>query len=279
MLANHKQMIDMVLRFAENDNRIVGLALGGSYITNSMDEFSDLDFIVVTKSESYEEIMEERFRIVKNFGKLLTAFTGEHVGESRLIICLYDSPILHVDFKFVSVDDVSQRIENPAILYELDDCLTEAFAKEIAVFPTPDLQWIEDRFWVWIHYAATKIARNELFEVIHFLSFLRQVVISPLIQMKNGILPRGVRKIEIDIPSEIDTLNKTVATHDISSCISAVQASIDLYIELREHHAYVSFHKNNKAEEIAIGFFMEIANKLNVIQTVESKNTFTMEFS
>jgi predicted nucleotidyltransferase len=259
VLNKHNQMINKVLQFVENDDRIAGLALGGSYITNSMDEFSDLDFVVVTKTESYKEIMSERLNIVKHFGKLLSAFTGEHVGEPRLVICLYASPLLHVDFKFVSIDDSSHRIENPTILYQDDNCLSKAFMKETAVFPIPKLQWIEDRFWVWIHYAATKIARGELFEVIDFLSFLRQVVISPLLQMKNGKLPRGVRKIEMDIPNEIDALKKTIAIHEISSCISAVQASIDLYIALRECHRHVGFYQHDEAETIAIEFFNEIA--------------------
>lgn len=262
VLAKHKQMIDKVLQFAQSDDRIVGLALGGSYITNSMDEFSDLDFIIVTKTECYENIMNERLRIVDYFGKLLSAFTGEHVGEPRLIICLYDDPLLHVDFKFVSVNDMLKRVENPIILYELNHCITDAIAIEAAVFPSPDIQWIEDRFWVWIHYATTKLARQELFEVIDFLSFLRQAVISPLLLMKHGKLPRGVRKIEIDIPDEIKSLEKTVAIHEINSCIRALQASIDLYIELREYQGDTVFHKQVEAERMAIGYFNEISNRL-----------------
>lgn len=259
----HKQMIDKVLQFAKNDDRIVGLALGGSYITNSMDEFSDLDFIIVTKAECYEDIEDERLKIVAYFGKLLSAFTGEHVGEPRLIICLYNDPLLHVDFKFMSVNDISKRVEDPTVLYELNNCITDAFSKEAAVFPTPDIQWIEDRFWVWIHYVTTKLARKELFEVIDFLSFLRQTVISPLLLMKHGKLPRGVRKIEIDIPMEINSLEKTLAIHEISSCIYAIQESINLYKKIREYHAIS--HKHVEAERIAIDYFNEISKDYSVI--------------
>jgi hypothetical protein len=31
---------------------------------------------------------------------LLVGFTGEHVGEPRVLICLYGPPVLHVDLKF-----------------------------------------------------------------------------------------------------------------------------------------------------------------------------------
>ena len=58
------------------------------------------------------------------------------------------------------------------------------------------MQWFEDRFWIWVHYATIKIARGELFETIEFISFLRETVIGPMLQIKNGYLPKGVRKIE-----------------------------------------------------------------------------------
>ena len=35
--------------------------------------------------------MDKRFEIIKSFGEPLSAFIGEHVGEPRLIIALYDA--------------------------------------------------------------------------------------------------------------------------------------------------------------------------------------------
>ncbi len=255
----HVQMIEKVLRFIKNDSRFVGLAVGGSYITNSMDEFSDLDFILVSKATYYEQVMEERMSIAEAFGELLSAFTGEHVGEPRLVICLYDSPMLHVDFKFVSIDDVAKRVEDPIILYQKDNCLTDVFAKEKAVYPAVKLQWIEDRFWVWVHYAAVKIGRGELFEVIGFLSFLRETVLSPLIFMKHGKLPRGVRKIEAEMPEYMEVLNKTVAVHDIDSCIDCVYVTISLYRLLRSELAHEGLVRRNQAEEKSVDYFEQIA--------------------
>lgn len=257
----YEAMIQKVLRFAEQDERIIGLTLGGSYVTREMDEYSDLDFVVVIKSESYEQVMRDRFTIVEGFGKLLAAFSGEHVGEPRLIICLYNSPALHVDFKFVAIGDAGKRVENPIVLYQADSCLSEAFSREEAKFPIPDLQWIEDRFWVWIHYAAAKIGRGELFEAVDFLSFLRQTVISPLILMKNGKPPRGVRKVETDAPNDIEALVKTIAIHEKNSCVKAVQACVDLYIPLRKYHAQQGFSKRIEAEKVAITFLDEVSRQ------------------
>ena len=41
-------------------------------------------------------------------------FTGEHVGESRVLICLYGPPLLHVDLKFVSLSDAAMGRQETA---------------------------------------------------------------------------------------------------------------------------------------------------------------------
>lgn len=251
----HQQMVDKVITVIRNDRRFAGIAIGGSYITNTMDEFSDLDFIFIIKNEFYQELLKERFSFIEKFGDLLSAFTGEHVNEPRVLICLYDNPMLHVDCKFVSVEDFPNRVEDPVILYQENNYLSDALSKRKAAYPVPKLQWIEDRFWVWVHYAAAKIGRNELFEVIDFLSFLRQIAISPLILMKQGKLPRGVRKIETDAPEYVIALEKTVPIHEVNSCINAVRATIDLYLELREHHAEIDFVRHAKAEKKSLAYF------------------------
>ena len=62
-----------------------------------------------------DEVMHERKSIASSLGRLAGAFTGEHVGEPRLLICLYDNPVLHVDLKFVNLFDAAVRIENPVM--------------------------------------------------------------------------------------------------------------------------------------------------------------------
>lgn len=180
MTKTQQEMIQKVLEFSKRDSRIIGLAISGSYITKSLDEYSDLDFLIVVDDKSYEEVIEERLLIVEQFGTLVSAFTGEHVGEPRLIISLYDSPILHVDFKFTTLDGLLDRVEDSAILYEENNCITKIYSKKEAHFPTPDLQWIEDRFWIWVHYACTKIGRRELFETIDFFIFFKTISTCPI---------------------------------------------------------------------------------------------------
>ena len=70
---------------------MIGLAIGGSWLTNEIDQFSDLDLILVTKDKISNE-PSKMHEYANRFGKVLSAFTGEHVGEPRLLICLYDEP-------------------------------------------------------------------------------------------------------------------------------------------------------------------------------------------
>ena len=89
----------------------------------------------------------------RHFGDLISGFTGEHVGEPRVLICLYDKPLLHVDIKFLTLPEFYDRVENPVVLFERNNQLSDIINSTNAVWPQPDFQWIEDRFWTWVHYA------------------------------------------------------------------------------------------------------------------------------
>jgi len=216
-----------------HDTRIVGVAIGGSYLNDSMDEFSDLDLVIAVESRDYDEVMDNRREIAASFGVLLAAFTGEHVGEPRLLICLYDEPLVHVDLKFVALDDIAKRVENPAILWERVGRMSQALKHGKAEFPSPDAQWIEDRFWVWVHYIAVKIGRGELFEAIDGFSFLRGKVLGPLCLHRAGGCPSGVRRIETVAPEFAHRLRGTLASYDAADCFRALRVCVELYRSLR----------------------------------------------
>ena len=258
----HKSFIDNSIKIFKEDLRIVGVAAGGSYITNEMDDYSDVDLIIAIYSDHYKEVMEERFKIAEKLGMILSAFTGEHVGEPRLLICLYGPELLHVDLKFVALNEIANRVEDPIILWERNNCISETLQLSEAKFPMPSLQWIEDRFWIWVHYGATKIGRGEIFETIEFISFMRQVVIGPLLLMRNGKLPRGVRKIEFDATDSIDLLKETIPSYSIESCIKSLNIIIKMYLDLREYFVTEDFIKRTQAESYSKDYLNRIIAKL-----------------
>jgi hypothetical protein len=214
-------------------HNVLGLAVGGSWIDNQIDEFSDVDLIAITEkriSDSFDKMYE----FASKLGNLLNAFTGEHVGEKRLLICMYDSPLIHVDIKFVTLEEFKYRVEDPVILWDKNGSIKEIIDSTKSSWPELDYQWIEDRFWTWIHYAALKLGRGEYFEALDFLSFLRITVLSPLMQIKNGQLPRGLRKVEYTFNAQdLNYLEHTVPVYTKESITNAIENAITLYRGLR----------------------------------------------
>lgn len=228
--------LEQILASLKKDERLLGVAIGGSYLSGDMDEYSDLDLAIIVEEVHYEQVLNERQQIASDLGSLLAAFTGEHVGEPRLLICLYDDPLVHVDLKFLLLQDFkTDRVENPIILWERGNLLTCAVVENPQDYPPIDLQWIEDRFWVWVHYGATKLGRGELFECIDFLSDLRRQVLAPLAKVQAGHLPRGVRKLEKELPHQLADFCQTLpAKHDADEIAQALQHTIRFYCQLRD---------------------------------------------
>ncbi|UED77482.1 nucleotidyltransferase domain-containing protein [Brevibacillus sp. DP1.3A] len=247
----HDRFIEQAIEYVSQDQRLIGLLAGGSMMYGEMDEYSDLDLIIVYNYAFRNEIMEQRFRIAERLGNLLSAFTGEHVGEPRLLICLYGPAPLHVDLKFVQLEELESRVENPLILWERGSGIAMILSKTSPSLSFPDPQWIEDRFWVWVHYCATKLGRGELFELIDTLTFMRNAVLGPLVLIRNGHSPRGVRKLEKYAIKELEELKGTIPIHSFESCYQALKNTIKMYQSLRQGSEIVP---RKEAERVSIEF-------------------------
>ena len=104
--------VEAVIAAIKDDPRVVGLTAGGSAVTGTMDEFSDLDLVVICCDEHQPELLAGAPAFAAGLGPLLACFTGEHVGEPRLLVALYGPPPVHVDLKFVADSQLDQRVEN-----------------------------------------------------------------------------------------------------------------------------------------------------------------------
>jgi Nucleotidyltransferase domain len=253
-----KDFANKVVEIVKQDAAVIGLAAGGSFITNELDEYSDLDLILITKQKIAGD-KNKMLEYAHSFGDFITGFTGEHVGEPRVLICLYDNPLLHVDIKFLTLPEFFERVENPVILFERDNQLTKVISTTKAEWPPLDYQWIEDRFWTWVHYACLKIGRGELLEAFDFLSFLRMTVLSPLMQVKNKKQPRGLRRVETELNlSDMENLKITIAQYNRASIIKALDNSVSIYKSLRRKLYTDGILLQAKAEKKAMGYLKQI---------------------
>src|SRR5215203_5163363 len=228
-----QEFVERATKIWSRDKSVIGLAVGGSWLTNEIDEFSDLDLILITK-EKITGNTAKMLEYAQQPGGFLSGFTGEHVGEPRVLICLYDNPVLHVDIKFLTLSEFHQRIETPTILFDTDDQLKTIIEQTESKFPHPDYQWIEDRFWIWVHYALLKMGRGEYLEALDFFGFLRMVVFGPLLHIKNGNLPRAVRKVETQLKEkDLNDLKLTIPAYARQSLLISLRNSVSLYRQLR----------------------------------------------
>lgn len=251
--AHLRPLADAVVAAATADPRMLAVVAGGSIATGTSDEHSDLDLVLVCTPEAHQECIAGAKEFAGRLGSLLTAFTGEHVGEPRLLIALYGPPLAHVDLKFVTPEQLHDRVEDGVVLWQRDGSVDRAYAESTASYPQPDPQWIEDRFWCWIHYVAVKIARGELFEAIGSLSAIRALAIAPLATYGRTSKPSGVRRLETLAPELLPELRETVATLDRDDCLRALKASVDVYRKVRESSG-VQVVRRTAAEEAVVAF-------------------------
>lgn len=258
MLSAHTEFVARATEIFKKDQTIHGLAVGGSWLTSEIDNYSDLDLILVTR-ERISGNKDKMLQLASKLGKLLSGFTGEHVGEPRVLICLYDTPLLHVDIKFVTLQEFHSRVETPVILLDKEGELEQALRTSEANFPHPDYQWIEDRFWIWVHYALLKIGRGEYMEAFDFFGFLRMVVLGPLSHIKNGLLPRGVRKVESQLPEkDFEALKRTLPEYNREALLYSLRNSVVLYRELRTALFDQSIALQQETEQKVMLYFDEI---------------------
>jgi hypothetical protein len=255
----HREFLERAIPKLRADDRLVGLAAGGSFITRSLDTYSDLDLVVVSRPEAAAEVLGDGPGLARRLAPMLAAFPGDHVGEPRLLICLYGPPLLHVDFKFVSTGELVHRVEDPDILWDRHGEVRAVLAGTKSVYPSPRFEWIEDRFWVWMHYTAVKIARGELFEAIDALGFVRGRVLGPLVLAEAGAQPNGVRRVEMSAAARVAALRATVAAHDRTACWGALRETMALYTELRERLAPPGLQRGAEAER-AVRDFLDAAS-------------------
>ena len=250
--------LNHIVDIIRHDPEAIGLAAGGSWASGELDEFSDLDLILVT-TRSIAPDLDQMQAYAARLGTLLASFRGDHVGEPRLLIALYESPLLHVDIKFLTLPEFYERIENPDILWERDGLLTTVIQQSTAEYPAFDFQWAEDRFWIWMHYAALKIGRGEYFEALDFLSFIRSMVLGPMLHLKQGKLPRSVRQLETTAqPDDLVRLRQTVATPDRDALIDSLTETMQLYKDLRDTLAPASLQTNDAARSAVQAYFATI---------------------
>jgi hypothetical protein len=159
----------------------------------------------------------------------------------------------------LTLPEFYSRIENPVVLFERNNQLTDIINTTKAEWPQPDLQWIEDRIWTWVHYVAGKAARGEYFECLDGLGYIRARVLAPLLQLKSKTLPRGLRKVETKLnPPDLENLKITTAQYNKASILKALDNTVSVYRSLRRKLFPPEIELQARAEKRSMDFLKKV---------------------
>jgi predicted nucleotidyltransferase len=250
----HQSFLNGALPVLQSDARVQAVVVSGSAVTGGVDVWSDLDLVVLVEDAAEAALTGEHFAIVERMGTLLQAFRADHLGEPRLLICLYDTPLLHVDVKFLAYKDVHTLRYAAEVLWARSvrpDLPGPGAAREFNV------QWCADRLPGWAHYLGIKIGRGELFEALNSLDFLRTRVLAPLIALEAGTPPRGLRRLEETKSPRLASLARTTCAYDRAAIAAASGEAIELASSLLDVVG-PNVNRNRHAEHRATTFLNEV---------------------
>ena len=83
------QFLDRALPILSNDPRLTGVAAGGSYAHGRVDEYSDLDLLLISRGREIGEMVARLPGLAEEIGQLLSSFSGSMFGVPTLLVCLY----------------------------------------------------------------------------------------------------------------------------------------------------------------------------------------------
>jgi hypothetical protein len=85
------------------------------------------------------------------------------------------------------------------------------------------------------------------------------MVLGPMTLIKNGQLPRSVRKLEMQATAEeLDQLLLTIPAYDRESIIIALETSIEIYIHLRKELFTDNVYLRTATEAAALNYLQQV---------------------
>jgi len=175
----HRGLLERAFARLRDDDRVVGLVLGGSLARGGADFYSDVDLYVIARDEAFDAVFAERNAAAEAIGAPLFRFTVEPVpGGSRDFIVTYPGPV-KLDLMYYRESELEPhpKWEDLPVLKD-DSGSASAVVSRSAGFglgrAAPEaLVELEQKFWTWCWYVFGKIVRGELWEALDGLHNVR----------------------------------------------------------------------------------------------------------
>jgi predicted nucleotidyltransferase len=239
-LPKHRELLERAFARFQDDIRVVGLAIGGSFARGGTDFYSDIDLYVVVRDGALEEVFAERNSTAEAVGSPLFAFDVDPVlGGSTDHIVLYDGPV-KFDFMYLRESDLEPhpRWEGCVVLKDMDGRVGAVVARSEGLSPprasAEDISELNQKFWTLCWYAFGKIERGELWEALDGLHSIRSLALVPLLDWTAERPHEGYRRLERKTNQEqASRLLATVAPMRARALHAALRAEVELFRELR----------------------------------------------
>lgn len=255
------EFLNRTVSLAEKDPRIVGVALHQE--SDQEKEFTTSELVLVCQPDSFEELSADLIGVAEALGPMMLAYEHSKGAGERELSCLYDEPLQRIDLRLLPLDNLSE-IHHPQVLWDRDEQFRLALAARRDPPPSLNLQWMEDRFWLWLHSAATALKEGAVFEAHHLMSCMRSRILAPLVLKKEGMnLTGGLHELEKSDGENLSSLRATVPLYDARSCEISLREAAKLYVDLRETLAPADLVRHRRAEMAVMRHLHTVTERLS----------------
>jgi len=236
--------VEKVLGLLEQDQRVLGVYLSGSFASGKPDAYSDLDFGILVPAEARAQIRQEHEKLRAQVGDILSDFPATHLGDPNQVITFYreDYPV-HVDCQYRIKEELTPRARDRNVLVlldrsgELEEWKDACGGAVESHAPTAEqLQYFEDRLWAWCIYTDSKIKRGELWEARDAIEYIRNSVLVRVAYYLHSLSFEGNRRVDTKFPgATISLLESTLqGGHSQKEYSDALLALANAYVQLMD---------------------------------------------
>ncbi len=240
LLPVHRTMLGQAVDHFRDDDRVVGMILGGSLARGTADFYSDVDLYVVAHDGSFDAVFDKREAAARAAGSPLFRFTVDAIPRgSRDYIVTYPGPV-KLDLMYHRESEIvpAPKWAGCLVLKDLSGLIAAVLARSRDLAPSRpasgELLELNQRFWTLCWYVFGKIIRGELWEALDGMHTIRGDALLPMIDWTAGRPQEGYRRLEIKVDPEMaERLASTLAPLEAGALYEALQAAISLFCDQR----------------------------------------------
>jgi len=241
LMPAHRALLERAVDHFRDDERVMGMILGGSLAHGVPDFYSDIDLYIVTHDEFFDALFDEREAAALAMGSALFRFTVDPIpGGSRDYIIVYPGAV-KLDLMYHRESEISPEPKwaGCVVLKDVSGMFEDVLVRSRGLAPlvpmSEELLELEQKFWTLCWYVFGKIVRGELWEALDGIHTIRRDVLLPMLDWTSGRPHEGYRRLETKLEPEIaERLMDTLGPLESEALYRALQAEISLFRNLRK---------------------------------------------